>query len=814
MFRTIIFLFILVSIFSTYYSQVYQVVSGKVFDQETKTPISGAKVFIYKKDSTIIGKTLTLPDGSFQIQNISIGKHQLKVSYLGYENKSLAITVNSGKQVILEIPLSETLLEQEEVKVVARKKGETINELGMVSSKQFSVEETERYAGSRSDPARMASNFAGVQGADDSRNDIIIRGNSPLGVVWRIEGIDIPNPNHFAVSGSTGGPVSIINNKLLSNSDFFMSAFPAEYGNSISGIFDLKLRNGNNQQYEFTGQLGFLGTEWMAEGPLKKNGKSSFLWMGRYSTLSLFNSMGVKIGTDAVPIYGDMAFKTNHVFKKGGILSIFGIGGKSKIAIKISDQTEYSKELYGEGDRDQYFGTAMGVIGMNYKKTLKEKTFISNTFSYSYEEQNAEHDFLVRHLDTVQEGSKEKYLIKIDSIYPLMAYTFKISRVSHFFSLTHKFSKKHLIKWGLNNEFQLYAMNDSVLDPSHSFFVKRWDNSGHAFFYHQFIQWKWRMTEKMDFTLGLHAQYYSLSNHLSPAEPRIAWKFKANKGNVISAGVGLHSQTQPIYTYLYFKKDVLGGKILHNREMGFSKSIHTVIAHEKNFLKNLQLKTEIYYQYLYQIPVSVKPSAYSLINQGSGFARFFPDSLKNTGTGYNVGIEITLQKYFDKSFYFLLSSSLYQSKYKGSDGIERNSAYNGNYTVNFLVGKEFSIKEKQVFSIGLKSTLAGGRRYGYVDEASSKYLNELIFKDSLLYERQFRPYYRLDLKINWRLNTKKMTHEIGIDLVNILNTKNLLGLTYSPDLANPSAEPIAEKQQLGFLPIFYYKLDFYSIKKN
>ena len=180
---------------------------------------------------------------------------------------------------------------------------------------------------------------------------------------------DFPNPNHFSISGSSGGPASIINNKILGNSDFLMSAYPAEYGNSTAGVFDLKLRNGNNKQHEFTGQFGFLGTEFLAEGPLSSKGKSSYLVMGRYSTLSLFQKIGIQLGTDAVPVYGDGAFKFNWPLKNGGAVSLFGIGGKSTIDIMISEQTEYSTEFYGEGDRDQHFNTGMFFIRTTILRT-------------------------------------------------------------------------------------------------------------------------------------------------------------------------------------------------------------------------------------------------------------------------------------------------------------------------------------------------------------------------------------------------------------------------------------------------------------
>lgn len=788
------------------FAQPSQNVRGKCFDSETNQPLIGVKINIKNTDSSKIYNAITNIEGEFECKNVQIGKYELKATYISYEPKILTIEVNTGKETILNIPLSEAFQELKEVKVTARQKGEVINELAVISAQQFSVEETNRYPGSRMDPARMASNFAGVQGADDSRNDIIVRGNSPLGVVWRIEGIDIPNPSHFAISGSSGGPASIINNKMLGNSDFFMSAFPAEYGNSISGIFDLKLRNGNNKRHEITGQFGFLGTELMAEGPLSKKGNSSYLIMGRYSTLSLMQKIGIKLGTDAVPVYGDVGFKFNFKLKKGGQLSFFGLGGKSDISILVSEQKEFSDELYGESDRDQYFGTSMGVFGINYKKTINEKTFINFTLAQAYEEQHSKHNYVIRHLDTV---SADKINIVLDSVYPLMRYQFQTYKTSAHLSINHKINQRHLLRFGVNIDVLNFIQKDSALAlVTDSQFVLRWDYKGAAALIQPFLQWKWRITENMDFTAGLHAQYFSLSNSFSYAEPRLGWKLRMRKSQSVFAGAGLHSQTQPYYTYTYFQTAPNGERVYHNKQMDFTKSLHLGAGYEKTFKKSLNVRTEVYYQYLYNIPVTIQNSSYSLINMGGGFQRFFPDSLKNTGTGTNYGIELTVQKFFDNSYFVMFSGSLYNSLYKGSDGVERNTSYNGNYVFNILGGKEFKIKQKHTLGFGIKVTYAGGRRYGYADAAASKTLNEIIFKDSLFNDRQFRPYFRADFKISWKYNTSKVTHEIGLDLVNIFNTKNLLSLAYSPNLGNPSADPFVEKQQLGFLPIFYYKIDF------
>jgi hypothetical protein len=829
--KTILILLCL-GISSAFAQQPTQTVRGKVFDSESQFPLVGVKVQIFTSDSTSKCRAVTDFDGEFKIPNIPVGKHELTTTILMYDVKTITIEVNSGKETIVQIPMTESFIEQEAVVVTGRKKGQVINELALISSQQFSVSETDRYPGSRSDPARMASNFAGVGGADDSRNDIVIRGNSPLGVVWRVEGVDIPNPSHFSISGSTGGPVSILNNKILANSDFFMSAFPAEYGNSTSGVFDLKLRKGNDSKHEFTGQLGFLGTELMAEGPMGKDGKSSYLVMGRYSTLSLFSSLGIKIGTDAIPTYGDGAFKFNWKLKNGGALSLFAIGGASDIAIEIENPgtlaeqlaagvtTEETSELYGEGDRDQFFGTAMAVAGLTYKKPLNEKTFLAATLAYSYEQQKSNHDFIDRTGNIIGDDS----IVVHNGRYDLMAYAFKISKGSGFFSINHKINKKHLIKVGINLDAYFYNMHDSVLeaghtmDPSTHVWDERWDYEGASMLVQPFVQWKWRMTEKMAFTGGIHNQFFSFMGNdkinMSIAEPRIGWKLKMKNGQAISAGAGMHSMTQPMYTYLYHQEDTDGEKVYENMDMDFSRSLHTGVGYEKAFKKSLNLKMEAYYQHLYNIPVTVAPSAFSLINMGSGFQRFFPQDLQNSGTGTNYGAEITLQKYFDKSFFFMFSGTVFNSTYVASDNIERSTSYNGNYIFNLLAGKEWKVGEKQSISLGFKATVAGGKLYGTVDTAATNTFQELIYLDEGFNSRQFPVYYRIDAKINWKFNAKKVTHEIGLDLVNVTARQNLLGLSYAPNLFDSVAEPVAERYQLGFLPLFYYKIDFRFDGKN
>ena len=423
-----------------------QTVRGVIKDKDSRSTLPGAAVAIYKDSSLVTGATTDM-NGIYRIENVPVGRYTVVASFLGYKQIVIPnVIVGSGKEVIMPLELEESVIKMEEVQITAtRNRGEALNEMATVSARTFSVEETERYAGSRGDPARMASNFAGVQGADDSRNDIVIRGNSPLGVLWRVEGVDIPNPNHFSIPGSSGGPVSILNNKVMANSDFFTGAFPAEFGNSISGVFDIKLRNGNNEQREFTGQFGFLGTELTAEGPISKKKRSSYLINYRYSTLAMFGFLGINIGTSAVPGYQDMAFKLNFPVKEKGNISLFGVGGMSNIDILISEQEKPETEMYGDQDRDQYFGTGMGIVGLNYAKSFNSTTFGKFTVATSLDEQQAHHRLVYRHVDS--DG-----FFKNDSLVDNLNYSFRTGKTSLALFVNKKLSARHVVKAGINTD--------------------------------------------------------------------------------------------------------------------------------------------------------------------------------------------------------------------------------------------------------------------------------------------------------------------------------------------------------------------------
>lgn len=788
--------------------EITQSIRGRVVDKDTRQPIPGVNVIVVSDTTQLRGTTTDL-DGRYELAALEIGRHELKFTFLGYAPQYLNnIIVNSGRQTILNIELEESAQELDAVEISASRDGEPLNEMAIVSARQFNVQETERYAGSRGEPSRMASNFAGVQGADDSRNDIVIRGNSPQALLWRLEDVPISNPNHFNIPGTAGGSVSILNNKTLGNSDFYTGAFPAEFGNGNAGVFDLNMRTGNNEQHEFIGQFGFLGTEALIEGPLSRDKNITYMASYRYSTLALIGGLGIEYGTDAIPKYQDASFHLNVPGKGASSFSVFGVGGWSDIDILISDQASpEERNIYGDNDRDQYFGSQMGVIGASYTRSLNEKTYWKTVAAYNHSQVNSYHELVYRHL-----SPENTYVV--DSLNPLLAYTFRDDRAAAHSFINTKLNRRNVLKFGVVYEHFFFKHQDStwIFDSTQSDFQDwrvRYHSQMQAQLVQPYVQWKHRTDNGMTVTAGLHSQYFTLSNSISWVEPRLAIRKTFSDGSAFTAGTGLHSQTQPYYLYFYsLKENPDGTRALHNKNMDFTYSWHAVSGYERMLAKSLRFKTEVYYQRLWNIPVESSTSSFSLANTGSGFERFFPDTLVNEGTQQNIGIEFTLEKFFSNTYYFLATFSLFDSKYTGSDGVIRNTDFNGRYAVNALIAKEFQISKKSMISLGTKVTAVGGRWYGPPDIAASNQAKELIVIDSLRNTLQFQDYFRADIKVNYRLNAKKVTHELGIDLVNVLDTRNVLTLTYAPDESNDPNNSIREEYQLGRLPLFYYRISF------
>ena len=344
-----------------------QTIRGQVRDIDSQIPLIGATLMLNIGTESM--GTVTDLDGKFRFESVPVGRFDLTAHYLGYEPLLLnSLLLTSGKELVLSLDLVESAIAMKEVVVTAQHdKTEALNELASVSARSFSVEETSRYAGSFYDPARMAQNYAGVSvgSGDDLNNEIIIRGNSPTGLLWRLEGIEIPNPNHFGALGNSGGGISMLSSSMLTNSDFYTGAFPAEFGNATSGVFDLNLRKGNNEKQEHALMLGVLGLEVATEGPLNRDAGSSYLLNYRYSTLAILQSLGLNPAGDALPKYQDLAFNINLPTAKMGTFSLFGLGGTNQSYFEpVADQQQwqFEEDKWGFLEEQQ-----VGTLGLGHR---------------------------------------------------------------------------------------------------------------------------------------------------------------------------------------------------------------------------------------------------------------------------------------------------------------------------------------------------------------------------------------------------------------------------------------------------------------
>lgn len=771
-----------------------QTIQGTIRDAQSDMPLIGATVELISVAKTI--GVATDKDGHYSLSPVPTGRQVLRIIYLGYSTQTVPnVLVTMGKDVVLDLGMEELFTELEAVTVTAGSDGgRIVNEMSTISTQSFTAEQVNRFAGGRSDISRLATNLAGVATSDDSRNDIVIRGNSPAGLLWQLEGIPIPNPNHFATLGTTGGPVSALNPNMLANSDFATSAFAAEYGNALSGVFDLRLRTGNRERYEFMGQLGtFSGLEAMAEGPLGTRG-GSFVASFRNSFVGFADAVGIPIGTTATPDYRDLMFKLDFAAGKWGKISLFGIGGTSNIDFLGAEID--STDLFADPGSNSYALSNFGVLGMRHNLITGEQTYLRTVVSVStqgstFQDFDLDEDNTDGLLATNVDDRTTRYSIK----------TYLNSKVNKRFTLRSGVQAEisELVTTVDDRDGQPDRDKDGVRDLD-----RLRDFDGSFSLLQAFGQLRYRGGERSTLNAGLHLQYFTLSEAIA-IEPRLAFAYEASDRLTLTAGYGRHSQTPALP--VFFFRDVNTGSPNANQSLGFQRADHFVLGGELAVGAKWRVKSEAYYQRLFDLPVDAFSSSFNIINAGADFV--FPErgSLVSEGRGNNYGVELTVERTFRDNWYLLATGSLFESTYEGSDGIQRPTAFNNQYVNNLLLGKEWPIgrQGRNRFTFNTKVTASGGRYYSPVDVEASRDAGVDVRDEQLAYSERYASYFRWDLKLGVQFNArnKKFSQGFFIDLQNLTNRENVFQRRY-----NPVTERVNTVYQSGFFPDFQYRVQF------
>lgn len=775
---------ILLCLFSMNLSAQTQTVRGVVVDKIAQSPIPGATVVVVNLDPVIHSQSDE--DGKFNLQNVPVGNQSFVITYSGYKEVILQnIPVNAGKELVLTVNMEEEIDDLDEVVVTAKvEKNKPLNELSTVSTRTFSVEETQRFAAAVNDPARMASSFAGVVTAGDGNNHISIRGNSPNGLLWRMEGVEIPNPNHFSNVGTSGGGISILSSQLLSNSDFSTGAFASEYGNALSGVFDLRLRKGNNEKREYTVQLGLLGMDVAAEGPFKKGYDGSYLINYRYSTLSLLGKIGVPLG-DAVTNFQDLSFNLSLPTKRFGKFTAFGFGGLSYQTTESSqDSLRWKEDSFYRLNTNFYSNT--GAVGVTNMKLFKNQSYLKTALVFSGTQNGYEQDELQYDLTTLKRDYEQRFLQ--NKITLSSAYTWKMNAKSN-------------IRTGFILNQLGYILEQRSMEDT-NVLITQLAESGNTQTIQAFFQWNYRLTEKLTTNVGMHYLHLLLNNSTA-FEPRASVKYDFNPKHHATLGYGLHSQLQPIG--IYFTEQNQNGVVTRpNENLKLSKAHHLVVGYDWVLNEHSHVKTEVYYQHLFNVPISADPkSTYSILNSPDGFPS---EQLTNKGLGKNYGLELTYERFLFKNFYYLLSSSLYESKYKAADGNWYNSRFNTNYAITLTMGKEWPLDRKgknRTLGFNIKSVYVGGFRYTPIDLNASIAAGETKFVDAQTYSKRMPDYYRLDIRFSLKRNYKKLTSTFAIDIQNTTNRKNVGGQYFDQNTGE-----VKYFYQTPLIPIVSYRLEF------
>lgn len=732
-----------------------QSIRGTVRDAVSDNPLPFASVSLKNAASPTGVSTDSL--GAFIFRNIPVGRYDVEVSYLGYDPVIISeILLSSAKEVVLDIVLQENLTILGEVVVRPRlNKSQPMNTMALSSARMLSVEEASRYAGGFDDPARLASAFAGVN-TNLGDNGIVVRGNAPKFLQWRLEDVEIPNPNHFAeVAGFGGGGLTALSSQVLGNSDFLTGAFPAEYGNALSGVFDLKLRTGNNQRRESMAQIGSIGIDISSEGPFKKGGQASYLFNYRYSTFALVSEF-LPEGSDGMR-YQDLSFKLNFPTKRAGTFSVWGIG----LIDRFGEDAKTNKEEWEYSDDKTTFESKLysGAIGIAHRIPLNGNAYWKSTLAAT-----------VSGIDVHNEQLDDNLQLQPENVIKKTNWNFVLSSY-----INKRFGTKHTNRTGISLTGLKYNMLLKNADPLFTPMQTIADEDGSSQLLSAYSNSSFDLSDKWTFNAGLHGQYFTLNKHYS-IEPRIGLRHNISGNKSLSLSYGLHSRLE-LLNY-YFTRDEAGEFI--NKDLDFTRAHHLILSYDWNIGNDYHLRVEPYLQQLYNVPV-IADSSYSFLNLKDEW--FVHHKLVNTGKGLNYGVDITFEKFMSQGYYYMFTASLFNSKYKGGDNVWRNTRYNRNYLFNFLIGKEWMTgsSKQNMFSANIRLSYQGGERYSPVDEQATEARpdKEVQYDESNAFSKQLSPIFLTHFTVSYRINRKHIAHEIALKMLNATFYREYFGHGYN-----------------------------------
>lgn len=764
-----------------------QTLRGTVRDAENTRPLMGATVTLEsgRPISTVVS-VATNPDGAFSFENLRPGYYTLSVSLNGFEGlRVVELNVASGKEQNLDLLLQPSSGQLPEATIVAllpsRRKLLPIGEIPL------SREQILRFPVTFFDPLRLATAYPGVAQTDDGTNSISIRGNTPSSVRWRLEGVEIVNPNHLPNAGTfsdrpatASGGVLMFSAQLLDNSSLLTGVMPAGYGDANGGIVDMYLRKGNDRQHEFTAQAGLIGIDMAAEGPLgKRNHESgqapaSYLVNYRYSTVGLLGQLGVSFGDEQIN-FQDLSFNLNFKGRKGGNWSVFGMGGLNEnIFLHKSDSIEIKayKDFF-----DIDFSSKTGVIGVrnftqySHRAWLKAAAAASGQYS---ERLSSSPTFLERN--------------SVDNI----------SETALSCSTTLGLPLNSRFDWqiGVIGTVRFYQANSQFEGGEKRPVEVQYTTT------QPWVQISWknaRKTTEVDW--GLHMYNLNISTQSEEEvtfNPRVSFSQRLGKHQFIAAA-GYFTEALPLGTTW---ENTLKTRSSLKASLGYVWAISPLWS----------FRVEKFWQRFNNTPyIADNFASVANISDFRLFDRF--PTIIILPRGRNSGIEMMLERRFSGSWFANLNATLIDSKYpvpeqSGLSGSRLvSSRWDIGHIANLTFGKEWQREKKPGFerSIGLngRAVWTGGVREAEI-HTISKQLRTTVFNEYKGFNSVYPDYFRLDVRVYWRKyigNRRNST--FALEFQNLTNKQNFAYHYY-----DPHTDRVENKFQLGTIPNFSWRVEF------
>jgi CarboxypepD_reg-like domain len=761
-------IFLLLSTSPLLSQTISQSLHGRIKESISQQPLAQANISVFRASELIKG-TVSDSLGYFLIKDVEPGRYKLIVSFTGFVSQESELLVISGKAQPLEVFLTESKQQLDEVVVSSQS-------VSLSNTTSIPIEKTLRVPANFFDPVRMLTSYPGVVAANDQANSIVVKGHSPNGILWRLQGLDIINPNHLANAGTfsdkpaaNGGGVNVLSAQLLDRTDFYSGTLPVQYGNALSGAMDMTLRPGGANKMQYTAQASLIGLDVSAEGPFSKSSKSSFLANYRYSTVGLLSDMGVDFGGEAIR-FQDFSFHVNVPGKRGGNLSAFGFGGLSANDFNAKPESEWKEE------KDRYTINYSGkVYGVG----------IVNNFKPGWMNMSAGVSF------SGQDQQRKSQSEIVPFPYPYVfkeSYDVQRALVSGFVKGTKKIGTG-LVEAGLranylNNDMDVSTTTQLYIDS----YTPNYKGAVSGLLWQPYIAWSQPIGQ---FNVGAGLRYVHFSyNGTSSIEPRASIARNWNN-NLVSLSYSLSSQLQQSFIYV----------MNQNKNLGFTKSNQFSLEWKKKLSGDLSMVTSAYYHQVFNVPLL---GNYSLINQWDEYVR---GDYTNDGKGKNYGVEAQVEKRFYGNIYFMATGSVFRSEYfNGTKYLD--SRFNGKFTSSFLAGKEWK-KTNKSFGIHARAIYTGGLREAYIDLAASEFVGTTMHDYQLGYPVQLPNYFRTDLRISWRKNKPGYTRTLSVDIQNLTNQQNI-GYLYYDTFLNAGAlqKIVSKKYQVGIIPVLAYRVEF------